>query len=310
MSESSKGGPLLPGGEIDKAAADLLRQMLGGPATAIGNSLADGWGGLVGDRLREWRTRNFANGLHKTAEHLKRMGVSFNKMKALPGGEMYELFENLSKQDDPLLSELWASLTANALTPDNGISAERGFTEALKNLGPAEARLLKYLFDLASEYDRVFAAQRSIGDGQSTITEAQHELLYGAYHEKRIEMGRELIKNIDRQRLPHSISAVISLGLVTVIPDRGQRIGARVEMHSSLAAIDSDELERQLAQIRNLAAGISPKPNELALKVMQTAVANHHSLFIETPIQLSDFGKRLMYACHQTAETPSKNSAN
>ncbi len=61
-------GSLIPGGELDAAAADLVRALLNEPAKAMDGIIVDLIGGLAGDRIRQWRHRNLVVGLSATAK--------------------------------------------------------------------------------------------------------------------------------------------------------------------------------------------------------------------------------------------------
>lgn len=134
----------IPGQKLDDAAARVLEASLGRIVDGVSEVSSTLWGGLIGDRLGEWRTRNFIDGLQKTAEHLRKKGIDLNNCRALPNSEMYALFEGTSKQDESDLQELWTALLANSLDP-NGKPFRRQFTHILEQLEPSDARLFKFI---------------------------------------------------------------------------------------------------------------------------------------------------------------------
>lgn len=134
----------LPGKNLDAAASKILEATLGKTADGLGDTITTVWGGLIGDRLNEWRTRNLVSSLEKTAKILDAKGINLADCCALPNGEMYSIFEGASKQDDPDLQKLWASLLANSMNP-NGTEFRNELTSTLENLEPADARFFTFI---------------------------------------------------------------------------------------------------------------------------------------------------------------------
>jgi hypothetical protein len=153
MSESENAGGGLQitvfQSELEKQAAQVAGKALGRVADGtldIGGNIV---GGLFGDRIREWRTRNLVSALSKTADFLKAKGIPLDKAKALPMGEAYAMFEESSKQDDPALQEMWSALLANAMDATSGVAIDPAFVSTLKIMGGAEAHVLRFVRDFA-----------------------------------------------------------------------------------------------------------------------------------------------------------------
>jgi hypothetical protein len=135
--------------ELEKQAAQVAGKALGRVADGtldIGGNIV---GGLFGDRIREWRTRNLVSALSKTADFLKAKGIPLDKAKALPMGEAYAMFEEASKQDDPTLQEMWSALLANAMDASSGVAIDPAFVSTLKVLGGVEGHILRFVRDFA-----------------------------------------------------------------------------------------------------------------------------------------------------------------
>ncbi|MBV5350159.1 hypothetical protein JZU71_03110, partial [bacterium] len=62
--------------------------------------IGDVFGGLVGDKVRQWRVRNLISALAATKAHLESFGISVDQAKALPMAELLVIFEGASKTDD------------------------------------------------------------------------------------------------------------------------------------------------------------------------------------------------------------------
>lgn len=131
---------------ISPIAADVVKAAAGGMAPGIKGTAADVWGALVGDKVKQWRVRNWANGLEKTAAHIRDLGVDLANAKPLPYGDMLVLFDGISKEDDVNLSDMWARLIATAMTENVGPSvSSRSVAAVLEQLSPDSARVFLLL---------------------------------------------------------------------------------------------------------------------------------------------------------------------
>ena len=136
----------IPGAELDKEAAKLLGKLLEPTAGGVGEFVATGFAGLLGDRIREWRNRKLIDLLAGTAKKIKSAGISIENAKALPMGELYSLFDSATKQDDPVISEMWSSLLAGAVTGKSGASVHPSYVEVLNALSGTDARILEFIW--------------------------------------------------------------------------------------------------------------------------------------------------------------------
>lgn len=135
----------LPGSEIERAAANVIERAgknIADGATSFGSAV---FNGLIGDRVREWRTRNVIRAAAKTAEILKENGVSLEMAKSLPMLEFYSIFEGMSEQDDPDVADLWAGLLASRMSTAEEHAFDRSIPQILASLNGDEARVLKFL---------------------------------------------------------------------------------------------------------------------------------------------------------------------
>lgn len=95
-----------------QAAIQVAMAASDGFSSGLKGTVQDVWGGLIGDRVRQWRQRNLIVVLEKTADFLKAKGIDLNNARALPDGALYLLFESSSKVEEPDLQNLWANLLA------------------------------------------------------------------------------------------------------------------------------------------------------------------------------------------------------
>ncbi|WP_415403147.1 hypothetical protein [Tateyamaria sp. SN3-11] len=128
MSDEKKSGVSIsvPGEAIDKAVADVISAVVGEASNGVIQSAGTIFGGLIGDRLKEWRTRNFLSTCQKTADLMRKSGVDPKAARALPNAEIYALFGGMSEAEEPSIRDMWAALLARRLNPSfmDGLNLE------------------------------------------------------------------------------------------------------------------------------------------------------------------------------------------
>ncbi|WP_103173265.1 Abi-alpha family protein [Paracoccus sp. SY] len=131
----------LPGGEIDKAVAEVLTRALGGAADEAGGILADTFG-LLGDRLKAYRHKCRVRIAHKVVQQLREEGISTDELKPLPMREVTEVIAGISDVDEEELAELWAGLLTDAMNPKNERTADKNLVATLRSMTEEDALLL------------------------------------------------------------------------------------------------------------------------------------------------------------------------
>jgi hypothetical protein len=119
--------------EIIEGTADLVRKLAGPMAEEVGL--------MFGDRVGVYRVKNWVKTMQKTERILREAGLSPN---AVPGRLFLPIIENCSVEDDDSLQELWAGLLASASQQTGSVSPS--FVETLKQLTPADARVLERIY--------------------------------------------------------------------------------------------------------------------------------------------------------------------
>lgn len=147
MGDIEKKAPeiVLLGSEIEAAAARVAERAMNDTWQGASGFISDVFGGLVGDRVRQWRTRNLIDSLAKTKAHLEGRGVAIEKAKSLPMGELLVIFEGASKTDDADLSTMWAALLSNGMNPEKKTFIDPSFPRLLSDLSGLDARILFYI---------------------------------------------------------------------------------------------------------------------------------------------------------------------
>ncbi|WP_051927658.1 hypothetical protein [Ruegeria halocynthiae] len=137
----------LPGDAIDKAAGQVISKLFGGASDGALDVAGNVFGGLIGDRIREWRTRNLIHTTARTAEFLKEKGISLEDAKALPMGDIYRIFEGASKEEEPSVQDMWAKLLASSLDMKNS-DLNKAIYPVLEQFSGIDAKV----FNLVNQY--------------------------------------------------------------------------------------------------------------------------------------------------------------
>lgn len=98
--------------------------------------------GLVGDWIGEWRSRRLISLLSDTAKIAEKHGLDPSKLQSLPNGERYRILDGATRNDDPLIGKMWASLLISDVTDNE--SRDR-IIRLLDNMTGDDARLLTFI---------------------------------------------------------------------------------------------------------------------------------------------------------------------
>lgn len=119
---------------------------------AIGNSLADVWQALVGDRISSFRMKNAAKLSARLQKRLKEEGSSINWSR-IPERYAVSWFEHATDEDEPSIQELFAKLLENAADGSSD-ARERRNIELVARLSASDAALLLLIYEeYANKYD-------------------------------------------------------------------------------------------------------------------------------------------------------------
>jgi hypothetical protein len=302
-------GPLVPGGELDGAAADLVRNLLGAPSQQAGSIITDLVGGLLGDRFREWRTRRFIDGLQRTAAFIQKKGIPLDRVKALPNGELYAIFENMSKQDDPRLADMWAGLLANVASTLSTVEAEPILLASLKALGSAEALVIEYVWKFETEAKRISAlplpeVDYNLAEQDKEKYHDQIHKLQAEHEQRRIDMAQALapikdkIDAFETEKINRAVGNLTSLRLIST--PRGDIWQSDIientydyHLGSRVTELRPDRLIRVLKEIDTAIDGLTGEH----VNTGKSMLYDIHN-FSAPGVKLTELGQRLMEACH------------
>jgi hypothetical protein len=95
----------------------------------------------MGDKVRQFRQRNFYRVAEKVEQYLAEANV---EPKAIPARLLLPLVDSASLEDDETIQELWAQLLASAAQEPEAIPPS--YAEMLKQLSPQQARILNAIY--------------------------------------------------------------------------------------------------------------------------------------------------------------------
>lgn len=293
--------------EIEAAAARVAERALNDTWTGASGFVGEVFGGLVGDRVKQWRTRNLVDSLVKTRDHLRKNGVEIENAKALPMGELYAIFEGASKTDDVDLRDMWSALLSNKMNPDKESFTDPSFPRLLGELSGLDAQILNYMvkFAACSEAHSKVMQETWSGFNYSTPDEEIHAKKQAEYRarKKAFKGEAETLKKVitDRfsdEHISYSISNLSRLGLIDM-PEKGPLgrtalITMNIDHRTDKITMSTTGLEAELKDLRQrYRLGFSsdktlPKLSEEARLLSNTPMPGY---------ALTDFAKRFLQAC-------------
>lgn len=164
--------PSLPGITAGKAATELFAKVFDRTGNGVMSVLGDVFGGLVGDPIHEWRTRNSVRLAEKTANFIVKKTGNLDNLNHLPNGELYSLFEEASKYDEEELQNIWANLLATSLTEKEFVGRLRPLIAIARQMDAFDARTLKALF----EYEKIHEKCNSVLSGSLANKLTEHKV--------------------------------------------------------------------------------------------------------------------------------------
>ncbi|MEM7733907.1 MAG: Abi-alpha family protein [Pseudomonadota bacterium] len=184
-----------------KAALDVAMAATAGLSNGVKGTVQDVWGGLIGDRVRQWRQRNLISVLEKTAVCLKESGISLEKAKALPDGALYSLFENSSKAEEADLQAMWANLMAKEMSENPNYAKLERFVKTLSDMTLPDVRLFKLTLlvpKMIDEFFRVWSErQRECEDLHRSADEVERNSIFNAMIDEYEREGRAFLNELN-----------------------------------------------------------------------------------------------------------------
>lgn len=118
---------------VAEKAADLFHKFAAPAAEEIG--------GIIGDKMKLYRLKNWISTAQKAVNLLREAGVA---PKAVPPKLLLPIIESCSVEEDRTLQEMWAGLLATASQETDSVSPS--FAETLKQMTPGEAKCIDEIY--------------------------------------------------------------------------------------------------------------------------------------------------------------------
>mgnify|MGYP001627220589 CR=1 FL=1 len=291
--------------DIEAAAARVAERAFNETWTGASGFLGDVFGGLVGDRVKQWRTRNLVDTLAKTKNHLESKGVNIDAAKSLPMGELLVIFEGASKTDDFDLSSMWAALLSNGMNPKVDTFIDPSFPRLLASLSGLDARILKYVSDYEhlfqtylSKAEVIWASLEKWESTDPKFLEAKetHDQLVKVLTENTEKLEMSVIDGTTQEHLSYSLSNLLRLGLLLEAKD-GVSYGTllRVDFDRDFnVKVNSRNLERVLDELRDG----NRLGYETDKELLEVSKEDRFMSRIRKPAYaLSGYAKRFLNAC-------------
>lgn len=293
--------------EVEAAAARVAERAMNATFDGVAGLVGDVFGGLFGDSIKQWRTRRLVTALARTKDHLEAQGISLERAKHLPMGELYGIFEGASKTEDLDLTSMWAALLSNAMNPEKDSIVDPTFVRILDSLSGLDARILNYNLEFqgASESHRAktdpaLQALLRMQDRESAEFAAarkEYEVLEDEFRRRAEALRDEIGKQYSEQNISYSISNLLRLGLFHV-PDMIDRNRALIEIKEDRFGerliLDEQRLRSELMKIREKFEIAAEKNKELH------TISENARLFGNIPVPkyaLTGLGRRFLEAC-------------
>lgn len=274
--------------EMEAAAARVAERAMNSTLDGLGGFVGDVFGGLVGDAVKQWRNRNLVNCLAKTKSRLDELGISLANAKALPMGEMYAIFDGMSKQDDPDLVDMWASLLAAAMNPDRNTSLDPAYPKILEQLSGVEAVILKFQFEADSIRKKSIRAEDK--SARKDGLEAHRQFIR--------KEGTTIIEKFGLEVISSAITNLLRLGLLTV--------ESSLDEGNNLISLGKGPYEMEVEY-----PGLTAELNHIYYRLnLSSNEAEDHALIqnftysdkedVYLPYNLTRLASRLLSTCSQT----------
>ncbi|CUW88410.1 MULTISPECIES: Abi-alpha family protein [Rhizobium/Agrobacterium group] len=275
--------------EIEAAAARVAERAGNLTVDGVAGVTREVFGGLVGDSLTQWRNRNLVTKLAKSKDHFDRLGIPIENAKALPKGELYAIFDGMSKQDDPQLSDMWSALMTNAMRPDIRFVLDPALPKVLEQLSGVDAVILKFYHDAVAIKEKSLAGKSAPDNRIRSADLDEHRRFVR-------DEGNKVISLFGEDIVSSSIGNLLRLGLFYVEGDfDGSTDLVKIEHgRYSEIVVNTSELKDELANIYYRLNLTYDNVDNHKLTHFYTHGTNHYHFL---PYDMTRLANRLLEAC-------------
>lgn len=182
--------------ELTEAGKGLLQRALGPAADVVGREFATA--------VRDWFARNRARAINRAGEIV---AAHDTPAHAVPASLVVRLLEGASREDDPHMQELWASLLANAAVADHPERVPAQYADILFRLTPLAAKTLEHL---ARSTEPNEASALFYRTGHTVLSALAHDVLG---EDALDESGEKWLTN--ERKIDVAVDILVSQGLAT-----------------------------------------------------------------------------------------------
>jgi|SRR5215471_2155455 len=163
--------------ELIKKLSEAIATIFGPAATEFG----EWFGARVRSRRALWEVENTLATVDKVDAILKQRTIE-GKPIPIPPRQAIQILEAITREDEPSIQEMWATLIANASDPAKRVNVKRAYTGILSAIDPLEAQILKTMVPFIEKADRAKAGQEITIDDLANSLGAPIDQLEVALH--------------------------------------------------------------------------------------------------------------------------------
>ncbi len=127
---------------ISRAWGDVIRALLMKPADEVGSLVGDAIG-IFGDRVKIKREQNVRLALEDTGKKLSAQAIDLKDITPPDEESLHTVIYGMSLASDEKIRQLWSSILAKAVNPNNDTTIQRPVTNVLEALSPVDARIIE-----------------------------------------------------------------------------------------------------------------------------------------------------------------------
>lgn len=244
--------------EIEAAAARVAEKAMNTTFDGVAGVVGDIFGGLVGDGMKQWRARRLVDALCKTKEHLEAKGIRLEHARSIPMGQLLEIFEGASRQDDPDLTRMWSALLSNSMNPEEKESLDPSFVRIMSSLSGLDAQLITYFKQYDENYSKFFSIHRSMSaamndelkdkDANRNILK-QIEENEDKFNEENARILEVITDHFSESNVSYAIANLIRMDLIVMPRSKRQKLLDVYESSDGSICVDESVLLGELSTI-------------------------------------------------------------
>lgn len=268
-------------------------------------SAATEFEGMLGDQMRYWRFKNMHRILSRAEEITKARDHETETLSELPFGDAIRTIEAASYEEEESVQDLWATLIANAVDPNSGVSVKKIYVDLLQSISFAEAAFLELIGECEKKTE--FADSDELNE----FNEEMNALAESKWRKFDRETRNVATQNLVRLRcINHRSRPMRVHGLFGELPD--EMISPSFDNWSLVNPQEFEKVVKHLGEMVEVAAGIKD-PKSTGPVPLQRGFGRFGNmpLVIDVPemnFMLTALGKDLLKATKEEVEQQDKET--